>query len=67
MPSVPFNPIERQGRARIELLLAELAKDCDELAAESGRGKIEGVPHGLSKARDVVNALQSLNRLLKEQ
>jgi len=75
MTDPPFQPIagERELAAameeKIESVLAELSKDCHELTAESVRGKMDGVQQGLclSKERDVVIALKSLNQTLRQR
>ena len=64
MSNRPFEPMERATAAKIESILAELAKDCDELAVESARGKIAGVQLGISKVRDLVESLKSLEKLV---
>ena len=60
MADRPFEPMERDAAAKIESVLNDLAKDCDELTAESARGKIDGVHHGLTKVRELTVALKSL-------
>jgi hypothetical protein len=74
MTDPPFQPIvveERKLAAaieeKIEFVLAELSKDCHELTAESARGKMDGVQQGISKVRDVVTALKSLNQTLQKR
>jgi hypothetical protein len=49
---------------KIDAVLNELTKDCDELAAQLKRGKMIGVQQGLEKARAAKDALQSLNQML---
>ncbi len=60
MADRPFEPMERDAAANIESVLADLAKDCDELTAELARGKMDGVQQGISKVRELTVALKSL-------
>ena len=64
MSNRPFEPMERATAQKVESVLRELAKDCDELAVEAARGNMVGVRHGISKARELSEALKSLDRLL---
>jgi hypothetical protein len=64
--------MERDTAARIDSILIELAKDCDELAIESARDKLNrdrtnGFQQGISKVRGLAEALQSLHQLLSGQ
>ena len=52
--------MERTTAAKVESVLADLAKDCEELAAESSRGKITGAQEGIAKVRELSDALKSL-------
>ncbi len=60
MADRPFEPMERDAAIKIESILNDLAKDCDELTAESARGKIDGVHQGILTARELTVALKSL-------
>ena len=60
MSNPPFEPMERDAAAKIEAIIGDLAKDCDELTAESARGKIGGVHQGISTVRELTEALKSL-------
>jgi hypothetical protein len=60
MSNRPFEPMERDAAAKIESVIDDLTKDCDELAAASARGKMDGVQHGISKIRELTVALKSL-------
>jgi hypothetical protein len=70
MSNPPFEPMERDAAAKIEAIIGDLAKDCDELAATSASGKMDpgkvysgkmdGVQHGISRIRELTVALKSL-------
>jgi hypothetical protein len=67
MADRPFEPMERDAAPKIESVLNDLAKDCDELTAESARGKIDGVHHGISAVRELTVALKSLLNVLNSR
>jgi len=60
MADRPFEPMEREAATKIESVLNDLAKDCDELTAESARGKIDGVHQGILTVRELTVAFKSL-------
>jgi hypothetical protein len=77
MSSGRFDSLERQAGERLEVILAEVVKDWEELAVYSGQeqrvgrgGKAPrfqevGAQQGLSNATELLNALRQLSRSLK--
>ena len=64
MSNGPFEPMEREAAAKIEFILEELAKDRQELAAESPLDQKIGVQQGTSKVRELSDAFKSLRDCL---
>jgi hypothetical protein len=64
MSNRPFEPMERDAAAKIESILEELTKDCEELTAESPLDHKIGVQQGISKVRELSDALESLKTLV---
>ena len=52
--------MERDAASKVESVIDDLAKDCDELAAVSALGKTDGAQQGISNIRELTAALKSL-------